>query len=148
MAAPDPERIAVWRSFLAAHAAVERALTIALEEERELQLPWFEVLNALQLAGGKVRVMELAELVLVTPSSLSRQLTRLEDEGLVRRERSVAVGEDNRAVLIVLTRDGRDTWRRANTTYQRVVKRLFTSHLTDTDVASMHRVLGKVLDAS
>ena len=145
MAAPDPERIAVWRSFLSAHAAVRSALTVALDEERELQLPWFEVLNALQHAGGKVRVMELAEMVLVTPSSLSRQLNGLEDAGLVRRERGV--GEDNRAVLIVLTREGRDTWRRANTTYQRVVKRLFASQLTDTDVASMHRVLGKVLDA-
>ncbi len=145
MAAPDPERIAVWCSFLAAQASIERALTVALEEERELQLPWFEVLNALQHAGGKVRVMELAELVHVTPSSLSRQLTRLEDVGFVRRERGV--GADNRAVLIVLTRDGRDTWRRANTTYQRVVKRLFTSQLTDTDVTSMHRVLGKVLEA-
>lgn len=144
MATPDPERLAVWRSFLAAHAAVREALILALDEERELQLPWFEVLNALQLAGGKVRVMELAEAVLVTPSSLSRQLTRLEDEGLVRRERGV--GDDNRAVLIVLTREGRDIWRRANTTYQRVVKRLFTSQLTDTDVASMHRVLGKVLE--
>lgn len=146
MAAPDPERIAVWRSFLGAHAAVRSALTVALDEERELQLPWFEVLNALQQAGGKVRVMELAEMVLVTPSSLSRQLNGLEHEGLVRRERGV--GADKRGVLIVLTREGRDTWRRANTTYQRVVKRLFTGQLTDTDVVSMQRVLGKVLDAS
>jgi hypothetical protein len=47
----------------------------------------------------------------------------------------------------VLTKDGRDTWRRANTTYLRVVKKLFTSHLTETDVTHLHRVLAKVLES-
>ncbi|CAB4886215.1 unannotated protein [freshwater metagenome] len=145
MAAPDPERLAVWRSFLVAHASIERSLTLALDEERELQLPWFEVLNALQHAGGKLRVMDLAERLLVSASSLSRQLNRMEDEGFIRRDRGV-VG-DHRAVVIVLTRDGRDTWRRANTTYLRVVKRQFTNQLTETDVTNLHRILAKMFEA-
>jgi DNA-binding MarR family transcriptional regulator len=144
MAAPDPERLAVWRSFLTAHALLQRALTAALDEERELPLAWFEILNALQLAGGRVRVMDLADHLAANPSSLSRQLNRMEDDGLVRRDRGRP--DDLRAVLIVLTRDGRDTWRRANTTYMRVVKRHFVGKLADSDVPSMTRVLGKVLD--
>src|SRR5262245_43336717 len=87
MAAPDPERLAVWRSFLMAQSLIERTLTSALGEERDLPLEWFEVLNALQSEGGKVRVMDLAEHLVVSPSSLSRQLGRMEDEGLVRRDR-------------------------------------------------------------
>ncbi len=145
MAGPDPERLAVWRAFLAANAALDRALTVALDDERELPLPWFEVLNALQAEGGKLRVMDLAERVHASPSSLSRQLSRMEDDGYVRRDRGNDA--DQRAVLIVLTRDGRDTWRRANTTYLRVVKRLFINHLTESDVTHLNRVLTKVLEA-
>ncbi len=144
MPAPDPERLAVWRNFVMAHALLERALTTALEDERELPLSWFEVLNALQVAGGKVRVMDLAEHLVASPSSLSRQLTRMEDDGYVRRDRGRP--DDQRAVVVVLTRDGRDTWRRANTTYLRVLRKHFTGKLADSDVPSMGRVLGKVLD--
>ena len=144
MVAPDPERLAVWRNFVTAHSLLERALSVALDAERQLPLPWFEALNALQVAGGKVRVMDLAEHLVISPSSLSRQLTRMEDDGLVRRDRGRP--DDQRAVVVVLTREGRDTWRRANTTYLRVVRKHFTGKLADSDVPSMGRVLGKVLD--
>ncbi len=139
MAAPDPERLAVWRSMLITHATVNRALTLALDEERQLPLPWFEALNALQGAGGRVRVMDLAEHLVVSPSSLSRQLGRMEEEGLIRRDRGYL--GDQRAVVAVLTREGRDTWRRANTTYLRVAKRLFINKLTDADVVAMRLAL-------
>ena len=144
MAAPDPERIAVWRSFLTTHSLLHKALTEALFNERELSLVWFEVLNALQLAGGRVRVMDLAEHLVVSPSSLSRQLTRMEEHEYIRRER--ARPDDQRVVVVVLTKQGRATWRRANTTYQRVLKRYFLSKLTESDVASMQRALSKVID--
>lgn len=144
MAAPDPERLAVWRSFLTARALLDRELTYALANERELSLNWFEALNALQESGGRVRVMDLAEHLVVSPSSLSRQLTRMEDEDLIRRDRGRP--DDQRIVVVVLTKEGRDTWRRANTTYQRVLKRHFLGKLTDTDVAGMQRALTKVIE--
>jgi len=146
MAAPDPERLAVWRSFLTAHSLLDRALNHALLDERDIPLAWFEVLNALQLAGGKVRVMDLADNLVRSPSSLSRQLNRMEEEELLRRDRGRP--DDQRVVVIVLTREGRDLWRRANTTYLRVLKRNFLSKLTDTDVASVQRALSKVVDAT
>ncbi len=145
MAKPDPELLAVWRSFLIAHSSVDRALTVALDEERDLPLPWFEALNALQLAGGKVRVMDLADQLVVSASSLSRRLNRMEDDGLIRRDRGRK--DDQRAVLVVLTRDGRDTWRRANTTYLRMIKRLFLNRLDDSDVSALQRAFAKVVDS-
>jgi DNA-binding MarR family transcriptional regulator len=144
MAAPDPERLAVWRSLRTSHALLDRALTDALRTERELALPWFEAMNALQVAGGKLRVMELADHLVASPSSLSRQLNGMEDAGLIRRER--ADPDDQRVVVIVLTKDGRAQWRRANTTYQRVLRRFFLSKLTESDVAAVQRALTKVVD--
>jgi DNA-binding MarR family transcriptional regulator len=145
MAAPDPERLAVWRCFTTAHALLERVLTLALLEERDLALTWFEILNALQLAGGKVRVMDLAEHLVASPSSLSRQLDRMEDHGLIRRDRGRP--DDQRVVVVVLTPDGRSIWRRANTTYLRVLKKHFLGRLTDSDVAGMQRALTKMIDS-
>jgi len=144
MAAPDPERLAVWRSLRTSHALLDRALTDALRNERELALPWFEAMNALQVAGGKLRVMELADHLVASPSSLSRQLNGMEDAGFIRRDR--ADPDDQRVVVIVLTKDGRAEWRRANTTYQRVLRRFFFSKLTESDVAGVQRALTKVID--
>ena len=144
MAKPDPELLAVWRSFQTAHSSIDRALSHALDEERQLPLAWFEALNALQMAGGKLRVMDLADHLVVSASSLSRQINRMEEDGFVRRDRGRL--NDQRAVVVVLTREGRDTWRRANTTYLRVVKRMFMARLGDSDVSALQRTFSKVLE--
>lgn len=87
MTLPDYERLDVWRSFLTAHAAMSKMLSRALEEENNLQLPWFEVLDALASAeDGALRFNELAEKVMAHPSSLSRQIDRMEEKKLVARE--------------------------------------------------------------
>ena len=84
MTLPDYERLDVWRSFLTAHAAMSKMLSRALEEENNLQLPWFEVLDALASAEeGSMRFNDLAEKVMAHPSSLSRQIDRMEEKKLV-----------------------------------------------------------------
>lgn len=145
MSAPEIDRLEVWRAFLLGHAAIARMLTRALHEDRALPLTWFEVLDALQSTRGQMRVMELAERVMVHPSSLSRQINGLEDAGFVIRER--LNDDDNRAVMVTITKEGRETWRGASAVYHRIVKRAFTNQLTETDVIALHRIFNKVLDA-
>jgi len=146
MAAPDPERLRVWREFLTSHAAMEKMLTRSLEKDHGLQLPWYEILEALSSADeASLRFNELAETVMVNPSSLSRQIDKLEKLGLVVREKATV--DDGRALLVVLTREGRQRWRRASTTYYRIVRRVFTTSLTDEDVSALNRIFGKVLEA-
>jgi DNA-binding MarR family transcriptional regulator len=142
MARLDPERLAVLRSLQLATAVVERRLEVALADDHDLPLSWFEVLAALQDAGGRLRMNELAERVMTITSSLSRQLSRMEQEGHVRRDRS---DEDGRGVVIVLTPGGRAIWRQAAPTYRRVAHRAFCVHLTDTDVVALSRVTSKVM---
>ena len=142
MARPDPERLAVLRSVRLANAVAERRLEVALAEEHELPLAWFDVLAALQDTGGRLRINELAESVMTHKSSLSRQLTQLEKEGYVRRDRS---DEDGRGVVVVLTPGGRAVWRQAAPTYRRVAHRAFCTHLTDTDVVALNRITSKVM---
>jgi DNA-binding MarR family transcriptional regulator len=142
---PDPERLAAWRAFLTAHAAMEKMLSRELMEEFALQLPWFEVLDALEANEGTMRFNELAERTMTNPSSLSRQLDKMEERHFVARER--ATGDDGRAVDIVLTSRGHDMWRAANPAYYRIVRRVFTNSLTETDLHALERIFGKVLEA-
>ena len=146
MALPDADRLDAWRSFLTAHAAMNKMLSRALEEDEGLQRPWFEILDALAMSEEKsLRFNELAERVMTNPSSLSRQIDKLEDKKFVAREKSVA--DDGRAIVLVLTPTGHEVWKSASNTYYRIVRRVFTSWLTETDVVALHRVFSKVLEA-
>jgi DNA-binding MarR family transcriptional regulator len=146
MTLPDPDRLGVWRAFLTAHAALDKMLSHALEEENDLQRPWFEILDALALTEDtSMRFNDLAERVMANPSSLSRQLDKLEDKKLIVREKSIL--DDGRAILIVLTPKGHDSWKEASLTYYRIVRRAFSNTLTDTDVVALNRVFSKVLEA-
>jgi DNA-binding MarR family transcriptional regulator len=146
MTLPDPDRLGVWRAFLTAHAALDKMLSHALEEENDLQRPWFEILDALALTDDtSMRFNDLAERVMANPSSLSRQLDKLEDKKLIVREKSIL--DDGRAILIVLTPKGHDSWKEASLTYYRIVRRAFSNTLTDTDVVALNSVFSKVLEA-
>ncbi|MFM9083373.1 MAG: MarR family winged helix-turn-helix transcriptional regulator [Actinomycetota bacterium] len=142
---PDPDRLAAWRAFLTAHAAMEKMLSRELMQEFDLQLPWFEVLDALSANEGAMRFNELAERTMTHPSSLSRQLDKMEERHFVAREK--ATGDDGRAVEIVLTPRGHDMWRAVNPAYYRIVRRVFTNSLTETDLHALERIFGKVLEA-
>ena len=146
MVLPDPERLEAWRAFLTAHAAISKMLSHALEEDFDLQLPWFEILDALEASEeGSLRFSELAERVMANPSSLSRQIDKLEERKLVAREKSVL--DDGRAIVLVLTPKGHEMWKESSIVYYRIVRRVFTNTLTETDVVALHRVFSKVLEA-
>jgi len=97
---PDPDRLAVWRAFLDAHASITQTLEQELLAERDLPLTWYDVLLHLSEAGGRLRMAELSDRLLVNKSSLSRLCDRMEAAELVRRE---TVPEDARGVYAVLT---------------------------------------------
>jgi DNA-binding MarR family transcriptional regulator len=144
MSRPDPERLAVWRSFLEAHAAITRTLADELEAERSLALTWYDVLLTLHDAGGRLRMQELAARLLVNKSSLTRVIDRMSEAGYVEREPSL---EDGRGQYAVLTREGRETLRRAAPTHLRGIQEHFAQYLTDSDVLALQRVFGKLAGA-
>ncbi len=142
MARPDPERLAALRSSRRANAVVERRLEVALHRDHDLPLAWFDLLATVHEAGGKMRAHELAEQLMVHKSSLSRQLDRLEAQGYVRRDRAE---DDGRGLVVGLTKQGRARWRHALPTYRKVAQQAFCTHLTDTDLAAVTRLSGKIL---
>jgi DNA-binding MarR family transcriptional regulator len=139
----DASRVAAWRELQSVAAELERRIDEALIAEWEVPLGWFDVLAGLQRLGGAARPSDLAEELRLVRSSLSRRLDRLEEEGWVHRSRPGGV-DDQRAVVVELTRRGRTLWREMNVTYRRAVQRLVASALTDGDVTDLRRVLALI----
>jgi DNA-binding MarR family transcriptional regulator len=141
---PDPDRLAVWRSFLEAHAALTRQLEQELEAERGLPLTWYDVLLHLQEAGGQLRMHDLADRVLLHKSSVTRLVDRMESAGLVER---MVADDDGRSRFAMLTSEGRQTLRWAAPVHLRGIQRHFAAHLTDSDVLALARVFAKLPSA-
>jgi DNA-binding MarR family transcriptional regulator len=139
----DERRMAAWRALLASHAALVGRLGEELQEEKGLPLPWYEVLLWLnQAPEGRLRMGELAESLLLTPSGVTRLVDRMESEGLVRREQCPS---DRRGWNAVITQAGRSRLRSAAPVHLRGVQRHFGRHLTDQEADLLADVLGRVL---
>jgi len=139
---PDAARMAAWRALLEAHAAVTDLLERELEQERGLPLSKFEVLLELAEApGGRMRMLELAQSVLLSKSGLSRLVDRMEEAELVRRERCPS---DRRGAFAVITDEGRTLLRSAAPVHLRGIQEHFARHLADDEVRILVDVLGRV----
>jgi DNA-binding MarR family transcriptional regulator len=136
----DANRIAAWRGLQALVGQIERGLDEELRADWDIQLGWFDVLASLQRLGGRARPHDLAADLRLPPSSLSRRLDRLQEEGWIARHRDVP-DADLRAVEVELTRTGRRLWREMNVTYRRALQSQFAVHLDDADIADIARVL-------
>lgn len=139
----DAERIGLWRSLDRTVTAVGRQIDADLVDEFDLPLAWFEVMSALQRAGGAMRVSRLCSELGEVASSLSRRLDRMEEEGFVERE-ATPEPTDKRAVTVTLTREGRLLWRDASVIYRRGVQKHFAQMVTDSDIVALQRLLSKL----
>src|SRR5207248_131449 len=92
-----------WNALLRAHATLLRQLETDLENKTGLALADFDVLAQLAIAGGSLRMTDLADRALISRSGMTRRVTRLVDEGLVRRSHADA---DARGVVVQLTKSG------------------------------------------
>jgi DNA-binding MarR family transcriptional regulator len=123
--------------------SASRAMTAAyrpLLTELNLTYPQYLVLLVLW-EEGRVRVGQLGERLQLDSGTLSPLLKRLETNGFVRRERSLA---DERLVDVTLTDAGRQLERRA----QCIPERLFPSTgMTEQDAADLRDAVRHLTDA-
>jgi DNA-binding MarR family transcriptional regulator len=113
-----PDITTQWRDLLAQHARTTVALDEALGEHG-LGMSEFEVLDRLACeCGERPRMQDLAPLLHLSQSALSRTVGRLEKDGLV--ERSMCP-EDRRGIAVCLTDEGRSRWEAAAPTHRRVL---------------------------
>ena len=132
----DATRVQAWRDLQSIVGEIERRIDEDLRNEWAVPLGWFDVLATLRQLDGRARPQDVASVMRIPASSLSRRLDRLEEEGWVRRHRDVDP-DDHRAVEVELTKRGRNLWREMNLTYRRSVQARIASLLDDDDIAAV-----------
>ncbi|MFJ9770899.1 MarR family winged helix-turn-helix transcriptional regulator [Kitasatospora sp. NPDC101157] len=115
--------IAEWRELLARHAAAVCALDRELGEKYGLGMSEFEVLERLvegceAEARHALRASELASIVHLSQSALSRLIARLEKAGLVTR---AMCPSDRRGIMVALTEAGRERYEQARPLHREVL---------------------------
>src|SRR5437016_11859198 len=138
---PGGRGLKAWDALLRAHATLLRQLETDLESKTGLALADFDVLAQLAIAGGSLRMTELADRALISRSGMTRRVTRLVHDGLVRRAHTDA---DARGVVVQLTKSGLDRLTIAAPAHVRGVSDLFLAKLDDQELALLERVLAKV----
>jgi DNA-binding MarR family transcriptional regulator len=138
---PGGRGLDAWRSLLRAHATLMRQLETQLEQQTGLALADFDVLAQLTIAGGELRMTELANWALISRSGMTRRVARLVDEGLVRR---TAADGDARGVVVALTDAGVVRLTETAPVHARGIAEYFVSRLDDQELAVLESALDKV----
>jgi DNA-binding MarR family transcriptional regulator len=128
-----------WQALLHAHHDVTGRLDTDLREQHGLTFSEYDVLLRLARASGRsLRMSDLAERVLLSPSGLTRLVDRLVEDGLVARDTSP---EDARVTLARLTSRGRERLRRAARTHLQGIHEHFTGRLSEAQLRNVASAL-------
>ncbi len=135
-----PVELRAWRGFMRAHRHLMVEMAGHLEAEYQLDMSEYEVLLHLnEHPDRRIAMTELADLVLLTPSGVTRLVDRLVKRGYVERS---PCPEDGRRQHAVLTREGRKMFVKAGRIHLGGIRDLFLSKVTDAE----QRVLADVWD--
>jgi len=136
------EGLATWRGFLFAYRSLIDRLQAELQAERGLMLTWLDVLFQLSFAPERRLTMRaLADSVVLSPSGLTRVVDKMEEAGLVARERCEY---DRRMWFIVLTDEGAEELRVSAPVHLKGIEEHFLAHLTSRDGEVLKRVFRKI----
>ena len=136
----DPDQRDAWYGLLRTHADLVRALDRELQEACGISFGDYDVL--VTLANGPaegMRMGQLAEAIVLSPSGVTRVVARLERAGLVERR-----AENQRIVRAALTAQGRDRLEAAAPIHLDGIRRRFLVPLGDgaADLADAWRRIG------
>jgi DNA-binding MarR family transcriptional regulator len=128
--------------LLRAHASATRLLSAQLQEDHGLTLNDYEALLVLSRAeDGRLKRVELARNLMLTPSGVTRLLQGLEDAGLVER---ASCSTDLRVTYAQLTDAGREKLEAAAGGHIAAIRSLFEERFADGEIDAIAEILGKL----
>ena len=133
--------VRAWTRLLRAHATTTRLLSSQLLDHG-LTINDYEALQVLSCAdGNRMKRVDLARHLVLTPSGVTRLLEGLERAGLVAR---AACPSDLRVTYAQLTETGAAKLREASCGHVESIKALLEEHLSPAEIDQLVAVLGKV----
>ncbi|TML10132.1 MAG: MarR family transcriptional regulator [Actinobacteria bacterium] len=134
--------VRAWTRLLRASASTTRLLSADLQEAHGLTINDFEALLVLSHAeDGRLKRVDLARNLMLTPSGITRLLRGLEDAGLVER---AACASDLRVTYAQLTDAGREKLEAASSAHIASIRALFEQHFTAEELDTVAGILGKL----
>lgn len=131
-----------WWALLEIGSGLFDTISSELKQLAGLTLDDYEVLHLLsQAPDRRLRVGELADLMLTGRTRLSQRIDRLTGRGWVERQ---PCPEDRRAIWVVLTDDGYDFLASIAPEHLAHVRAHVFDHLTPTDVRQLGQSLTKI----
>ncbi len=135
-----PEALRLWLRLLTCTQLIEKQVRSGLREQFDTTLPRFDLMAQLERAPDGLKMNELSRRMMVTGGNVTGITDQLVAEGLVER---VDVAGDRRAYRVRLTPKGRTQFNDMAHEHEGwIVDAL--SGLNDKDIATLHRLLGKV----
>lgn len=136
---------AAWQGLLESREALVRTLDERLLAEHQLSLGTVEALMHIAHAEeGTIAVSELARLLDLSPSHVSRVVIDLERKGWVERQRS---SKDSRSTRARLTDAGRRQLLEAAPTYLSAIRELLFEGLNEREVKQLVRIWERIRSA-
>ncbi|GAA4922233.1 MarR family winged helix-turn-helix transcriptional regulator [Nesterenkonia rhizosphaerae] len=151
-AEPQPERrdltgytpkARAWRAFFETSAIISDRMEKRLHATTGLKLTDYNLLLLLSEAPGQqLRMGELAEKMVFSPSRLSYQVKSLTSRGLIER---CADPQDKRGMTARLTEEGRSVFATASKLHAQHIKQLFHPALDNTEAEELKRICDQIL---
>jgi DNA-binding MarR family transcriptional regulator len=137
-----PEALRLWLRLLTCTQIVEKQVRTQLRERFDTTLPRFDLMAQLERAPDGLKMNELSRRMMVTGGNVTGITDQLVAEGLVDR---VDVEGDRRAYRVRLTAKGRKLFHDMAHQHERWILDAFSA-LNDKEIATLHKLLGKVKD--
>lgn len=130
-------------ALLRTHARLKDRLELDVRLHGGLTVARYDVLMHLDMAGGRLRLSDLAQAVVLSPSGLSKLLDRMQDAGLVERQPDP---DDARSTFAAITTNGLGVVRETRPRHHAFLQHVFGDVLDDRDLADLTRIMNR-LDA-
>ena len=141
----EPDEWQSMNALLLMNRRVLSDLDAALRREHSLAVTEFDVLITLFNAEDeRIGMSALADRVLLSPAGMTHLITRLERDGLVRREPDAG---DRRKFYAVLTDAGRRALGEARRTHNQVLRRGLLAATTAADRRTLQRIWRRLSDS-
>ena len=137
-----PEALRLWLRLLTCTQIVEKQVRGRLRERFDTTLPRFDLMAQLERAPDGLKMNELSRRMMVTGGNVTGITDQLVTEGLVER---IDVEGDRRAYRVRLTPKGRKLFNDMARQHESWIVDSFSA-LSEKDMATLHKLLGKVKD--
>ena len=135
-----PEALRLWLRMLTCTQLIEKQVRTQLRTQFDTTLPRFDLMAQLERSPEGLKMNELSRRMMVTGGNVTGITDQLVREGLVER---MNIEGDRRVYFIRLTPLGRTAFDEMARAHEGWIVAAFEA-LSPRDVASLHRLLGKV----